>query len=394
MDISINPITNSPEVHINENDYNFILQQIKRRFHRKEKDPFSICKDKYGLIKSLYNSVNYLIKDQIKPSDEGKGGWGYSDKAYMNFLYGEKEASSMTDSVMTSVVAFNALKKYKKVTEYFDKTDNIVINIKEILNKASEYFLLRWNAKKGFGGTIKSYGREAEYKLVDSYRHTGWLLRVWLTDPHFHDRVIKTANYLINNFDEEDLMTEKVATEIAVYTSLQELLYVDLFQTELDFDKIKLILWQLESNIIKKYTDEIHGWTSGNNAVNGRQLYTLFTLAELIKLVKKGSPIHILLNNVYKKTFSDSSGYILDNGMTQYKNGPQDINTSCLAISVLNRKGNLDKYEKKLFQKMCEYLICKLSDIEFVNDSNHEALYSWTLSYFINDLCDYLLTNY
>ena len=117
MDISINPITNSPEVHINENDYNFILQQIKRRFHRKEKDPFSICKDKYGLIKSLYNSVNYLIKDQIKPSDEGKGGWGYSDKAYMNFLYGEKEASSMTDSVMTSVVAFNALKKYKKVTE-------------------------------------------------------------------------------------------------------------------------------------------------------------------------------------------------------------------------------------------------------------------------------------
>jgi len=281
------------------------------------------------------------------------------------YLYGKEIGDQTKDSVMTTVVVVRSLIRYLKLLINSSDIDirNKGIQIRQkLLQDLAEYVNKRWDKFFDYGG-ILAFDRENEPKIRPSLRHTAWLLQLWMDIPEYFDRIEKTLEYLLIAFESYDWKEEKVATDVAIYTAFKNLLSNDeIFFSENTEIKIKSILKRIEKYIISKYDYDLNGWTSGISKVGGRQIYTLFVIAELIKF-KSDICLELknLLENNLADTFSSNKWRSQDNaGIPLLPNGRSSLSASVLASSALFRKITLSKKEKTILMILTVLLLIRL----------------------------------
>lgn len=235
-------------------------------------------------IQALAPAVEWLLADRVAEGI-GIGGWGQSDAKYMLYLYGEGEA--ITDSVMTTVVTMEAITRFINIIELLELGEWNSSKQREwwncsIQQDVFEYAKKRWNPRTGEGGTLK-LGREGDWALAPRYRHTSWLVRLWLILPGTYKNIRTTIRALVEGCDIVPWDTEKVATPVAAYTALRELAKRHTVEGILPKVESELLSDIFLDLVKAKYKPDIKGWTSGLDPRKGRHLYTLFVLAELSK---------------------------------------------------------------------------------------------------------------
>lgn len=340
------------------------------------------------ILQAMQKGVHFVLQDRLT-TGEGAGGWGKSDRQFMAYIYpGEK---TPTDSVMTTVVVLLALRAH---IEYLfhtktGKAEKFSENVwQHIIDGLQGYLENRWDEFSGCGGPL-AIGMHGDKSHGQSYRHTAWLLQLWYGQEGFKDKIDKTVECLINRYNYTHIKTkEKVATAVAAYKAFQTL---QKHHYRLDSTDIARKLSELEDIISYKCQDGIQGWTSGKDFERGRQLYTLFTLAELVAFDVKDAELKKRMVRAMNATVSGRwRPKTRQQGLpwlSDGSNGP-DFNSSCLAASVLMRKysvtGTLPGQEHGFLEGLLIYLFSELA-------SNYETtqsqIYAWTLSYLIKDIC-------
>ncbi len=353
-------------------------------------DPFKeVSTDEF--LTAINNLVKYLLMDNILEG-LGQGGWGHSDRKYMEYLYGGEEASRTNDSVSTTVVVVEALYEYlshigsSKIES--NQIEESPIKLRDlIVLRLNNYLLNRWDSKTGAGGAL-SIGREGDPILAPRYRHTASLLRLWTLLPGQLQKSMITAKNIIDNFKNVSWEKEKVATDVAAYKAL------DIIQNNIELFKLlgedEVIFYKncLKDQIVSKYNDKIEGWTSGKNPIGGRQLYTLFVLVEMADIYKEPSSLlSQKMTNALKATMRPPWNDSTCVGLPLKPNSPANINTSSLAVSALLRKPSLDRKEKEFLVDTTKYVVNFLST---EGSGNLQEAYSWALSYLLKDLCQFI----
>ncbi len=379
----------TPSITFDESDINRVISLFARAFKRDDSPLRDIDQD--VVLQALANAIGFIINDRIKEG-VGKYGWGYSDKAYTEHYYGsDATRDTHKESLMTTVVVVESLYKcLPKMSAMNAKIgDQCPARLLDsILSDLKVFLEPRWNSKHGFGGVLMD-SRESDFVLAPRYRHTAWLMRLWMLLPQYRERVPRTAENLLNEFDEVQWNEEKVATDVAAYSafcSMEE--NIDLCHNDIDSGKIKRCKQTLEDKIESKYLWGIQGWTAGNVAERERQTFTLFTLAEMTAMYKRGEDsltqkMREALHATMQEPWCDSN----EGRVLLEPTGQPSINSSCLAASAFLRKPSRSKQENTFLSAVMRDLIQSLTE---AGPDQLEGIWSWALSYFVKDMADLL----
>jgi len=337
---------------------------------------------------AVVSAVDTLVSDRVT-SGPGAGGWGRSDAAYMSYLYGEGEV--VTDSVMTTVVTMEALARFVTSIDTLEKWKTGAKREwweQTIRQQVREYADKRWNPRTGEGGTLKQ-GREGDWVPAPRYRHTAWFVRLWYILPGTFKNLETTVQALIEGFDSVPWNTEKVATPIAAYTALRQLARRKTSEDIVLRTKREFLQDALLDIVKATYKPDIQGWTSGIDPQKGRNLYTLFVLAELAEDWERvDNELRNMLNEALQSTITDScfsgqkSRYLPMPGSQE-----PDMNSTSLVFAALARKPTLQKDERMFLGEITSFLSHEFSAPDGDSRSN---LFAWTTAYFVKAICDQL----
>lgn len=345
---------------------------------------------------SLLNAVKYLLDDRLADGI-GKGGWGTSDRIYMTSMY--VDAEGVQDSITTTVGVVLALRSYATLLTnretYYEQ--EFGKSISRSLGNLDEYILFcnRWNPHTGEAGTLK-VDREGGAHPAFLYRHTARFLTLWLSYPEYIGRRAKTVECLLNKFDINALSEDKanVADSICAHVAFTEIINKKYEFNSEHILSIPTLINQLEQIIISKYVDEINGWCppAGISTEACRQPYTLLLLSEMPYAFNSASPYLVeLMNEALDSTIKGPWMANGGCGVSRLRNGPPDFSMSCLAASALLRKADLSGEERKFLYGTVDYLISSLSGhSDIVLERLKGKEYSWAVSYFVRDICDYI----
>jgi len=332
-------------------------------------------------IAALKVLVNYMLSDRITEG-LGQNGWAISDKKYMTDLYGERIIKDFNDSLMTSVVVSLAINTFYRE---FKKKKCLSNELEEYLERLISYSIIpyfkeHWIESLGAGGTF-SLDRENNKRIVPTYRHSSWLLLIWLEFPIFYDRVEKSINYLLTDYERVNWLEEKVATDIAAYKAFNRIMQLDEFSRLISNSKIEVYLKDLENRITAKYVENIHGWTSGINKKRGRQIYTLFVLAELANYFEdKSKRFYENIHTAWDYSIDGDWNILRDGIEFDFQSGSPDLNLLSLGFSSLCRRTKLSIKDEEIFKTIYPLIMERLKSGEIGNP------YSWALSYFLYDI--------
>ncbi len=371
------------------------LRQLKP-----QENPFSEVSEVL-LSTALVNSVGIVLDDRFDRNIEN-GGWGESEIIYEKDVFGAVAINRPKDSIMYTSVAIIALRACTSLLRGCEETKprrELLIKIEDVIkNCMSDYIEPRWDEKNGHGGNL-TYGRNNEIKMVISYRHTAWLLKLWLEDRRYKNIQI-TYKYLLDKFSEQNWHIETVNTDISAYVALKSILEDQQYSKVLDIDKIPVYLDQLKSSVLNKHKASLFGWASEygdrdneSRRLATRQAYTILVLTEMAHLcndVDDGYPTKDLVScmqDAFNETMNGEwkacdSKY----GVPKMKEERANIGLSCLFASALLRKPNKTYEEIKYLKGVINFVVTSLADnSNCANDS-----YLWTVCYFIKDTCDFL----
>ena len=348
------------------------------------------------LSKALVNAINILLEDRFTEG-LGKGGWGHSEKVHAKEFFGEQAVARTEDSVMASINAILALRECISLLRQSDSKQAISMlkRITEIVyNDFSEYIEKRWNKKYGYGGTLK-YCRENDWNILTSYRHTAWLLLLWLKDLRYVSNILPTYKYLLENFEEIDWKSESIFTDFATYSAFKSALDYNHQTQLLNISNIPTFLSCLEASILSKYDIELSGWTfehlkteeNKNRWYAARQPYTLCVLAEMVDCFNSTSELAYSMKHALNQTISGgwraSEG---ECGISKMPNEKPDTVLTSIGISVLLRKRIRTPEEKYFLKGSLEFVITSLAE----NSNSIRNSYLWPMTYFIRDICNLL----
>jgi len=358
----------------------WLLSRIRRPFN-----PFAHA-DPTLLFGALTNAANYLLSDRLEEGI-GKGGWGRSDRKYMQDLYGEEAIQDFHDSVMTTTVVVEALYKYLTCLAQREE-ERSACRLKElrdaITHQLDQYLEPRWDKDKGHGGVLHP-GRENDVTLVPRYRHTAWLMRLWVLLPGYRKNCLRTAQNLVEEFDRTDWSREKVATDMAAHSAFSAALDTKGVCGDVGDEKISYYVDCLEDQVLKKFEDDLPGWTSGRDRLIGRQPYTLFVLTEMAAVWSQpSSRLAVKMETALRATMREPWSKDNEDGVAMVPNGPPEIGATSLFVSALLRKPQLSAEEQAVLRSGIDFLLRAL------NAPSADALdgtYSWALSYFLKDAC-------
>ncbi len=380
------PELNLPFITLSEVDYSRIVQ-LFRQWTKRSSNPLNHI-DPEKVTLALANSIAYLLSDRIKEGI-GRGGWGYSDKEYMRKLYGSEVADQVHESVMTTVVVILAL---HNCLLQLEKT-GIKVNgrsprdlLDTLVDELDEYLRYRWDNQKGHGGVLVA-GREGDLILTPRYRHTAWFFHVWHRLPKYRDRMKLTAINLLEEFDRVQWSDEKVATAVAAYSAFSLLENDPLCDALAAVPRVKHLKHVLEGQIESQFNHELSGWTSGNTLLGGRQLYTLFVCAEMAGM--NSFPESVLSSQLLEalETTMGSKWCAFDGrGVPLSPNGQSDLSASALAASALMRQPRLTNSGQSFLSNIMRYLVENLAK----DDDTIQGIFAWTLSYFLQDISQWL----
>lgn len=367
-----------------------VWQHIVKQF-KKPDSHFSFLNEDI-LSKALSNAVRFLLNDRVNDGI-AKGGWGKSDRLYMTHLYGKEVGNSSKDSIMTTTVVVLALQAYQKIllqAELQLKNDFSQGIWNLLLKDLDEYLIDRWDRISGAGGVL-TIGREGDPALTPRYRHTAWLLKLWMSVPRFAHRSLKTLQNLIANYEKQNRQKQswqKVATPVAAHSALTEALRHETLRSMVDVNLVENIRHCLEQTIIDKFDPDLQGWTSGLTREGGRQTYTLFVLCEMAHIYEKEqSELAQLMSEAFRHTFFGRWSSKIGKGVPRSEDCDEDISMTCLAVSSFLRKPKMTNEERKVFQAILGYLVTSLAR----SDPGHlSEAYSWAIAYFVRDACDVL----
>ena len=340
--------------------------------------------DQERLAVALANAVMFLLNDRLADG-VGKGGWGKSDCAYMTALYGSETGSRVHESVMTTTVAVLALKSYHRLV--MGSSDEVartrVSAMWDVVQEElDEYLRGRWDESTGRGGVL-TVGMDGLTALTPRYRHTGWLLELWLALPKYSHRTRKTIERLFNDFESQKWGEEKVATPVAAHVALSYALGNKSISSVTDAGRAEHLLAELEQLIEAKYLPRINGWTAGLSVEGGRQLYTLFTLSDMSHAWKsRRSTLPATMQAALSESLS-ARWQAGGGGLARSPGGPADVNVCCLAASALMRKPTLTRDESKALSAVLGFLVSHMAD---GLDILARDAYSWTVAYLVKDV--------
>lgn len=381
-------------------DFSSIVDVLKEKLKRlsglaTKETPFSNISEA-KLSMALVNAINLLLNDRLTDG-LGRGGWGHSEKIHAREFFGEKAANRTEDSVMASVNTILALRacisllrqsKSPKVLDLLSKIANIVYK------DFDGYIGRRWNKKYGYGGILK-YGRENEGNILTSYRHTAWLLLLWLEDMRYARNIEITYQYLVDNFEVTNWKRESVFTDFATYSALKSVLDYNQQSKSLNVERVPMFFSSLEASILSKYVFELNGWTfedqkteeNKNRWLAARQPYTLCVLTEMAHHFDKTNGLAHSMKRALDETIKgDWKACNGKYGIPKLPNGDPDIILSSLGASVLLRKSNKSLEEMLYLQEIVDFVVTSLAE----NRGSVNESYLWPLSYFVRDTCNYL----
>jgi len=362
-----------------------ILELFKSRRANNQRIELQDC-PRDLLTYALISAVDTLVSDRVT-SGPGAGGWGRSDAAYMSYLYGEGEV--VTDSVMTTVVTMEALTRFVSSIDMLDKWKTRAKREwweETIRQQVREYANKRWNPRTGEGGTLKK-GREGDWVLAPRYRHTAWFVRLWHILPGTFKNLETTVQALIDGFDSVPWDTEKVATPIAAYTALRQLAGRKTSEGIVLRAKREFLQDALLDIVKATYAPSIYGWTSGIDPQKGRNLYTLFVLAELAEDWEHvDCELRNMLTEALQNTITKSCLFESDSRYLPMPNSQEpDMNSTSLVFAALTRKPVLQKDERAFLGEITRFLSQEYSAQDGNSRSN---LFAWTTAYFVEAMCD------
>ena len=360
-----------------------------RRWLRRPSSPLGQTSPE-RLTLALVHSIEYLLSDRITDGI-GKGGWGHSDRAYMECLYGPETASRVNESVMTTVVVAHA------IHDCLLGLEKAGILIKEhsprhvldtIVDELGTYLRDRWDARRGHGGALVA-GREGDFTLTPRYRHTAWLFCLWQCLPKYRDRTQLTALNLLEEFEMVKWEEETVATDVAAYVAFC-LLENDPLCGALGVEaaaRVRYFKHVIEGQMGAKFSSDLSGWSSGDALAGGRQLYTLFLIAEMTGMfLRPKDTLTMQMVAALDATMSEEWRSADGVGVPLKQGGKGDISASALAASALMRKGRLTGKERELLVRVVSFLIERLAG----GQESIRGTFSWALSYFVRDISRYL----
>jgi hypothetical protein len=384
MQINIGPVS------VEFSELERLLEGCVQKFY-KHNNPFNGVTE-VSIQKALTTVLYYLLNDRLTEG-VGKGGWGKSEKNYAYDVYGKEAANMAEDSITTSALAILGIEQYIALLREYGQEGcgrALVEAWESRWPEIDVYLKNRWNERIGWGGVIFYGGHELEQGIRPSYRHTAWLLRLWLKLPHhlYVERAKKTAKYFIESYQNYDWAQEKAFTSIVAHSTLTELKRCEWLTHILDMGQIMFLQEFFEKEIIDKYDYQFDGWVSGSNHEIGRQSYTLSAMCEMPYIFEDtNSDLNRKFQKAWNETLFGKWKSKDGIGIPKQLGGPSDINLSCLAVSALMRRKELSKKEKIFLSDTGSYLINL-----FANKSQ-EALkgtYSWTLGYLLHDMCQFI----
>jgi len=305
----------------------------------------------------------------------------------MSDLYGRELAEKgPPDSVMTTVAAVRALQRWASLRNGGGEDATATEVFAAVVSGLDEYLDLRWAPHTGWGGTLAP-DCELQWSMRPSYRHTSWLLTLWLLVDRYFDRCVPTVRCLLHQYERVDWEREKVATPVAADYALRRALAEDSIGSLIDVKRAEFLKAAYRKRVVAKYDREIRGWWSGKSREWGRQVYTLYVLADLWNAWKDGPPdLTVLMTEALSETVGGRWTSTQAGGLPWSAGGSPDLNVSCLAASALLRKPRLSRQEKQFRNKVIKYVVGQLSG-HTPEQLAESGAYSWTLSYFVNDAC-------
>lgn len=349
-------------------------------------DPFrNISFEEWSIAMS--NAVRCLFDDRIL-DDIGKGGWGLSDVIWVKSIYGNDVAGNLKDSVMSTVIAVFALRSLKALlsNSNSNSASTFLSKLSPVLyQELDQYICKRWNANYGWGGTLRP-DREGKWRLLPSYRHTSFFLRLWLKDPRYASKIDITYRYLIDNYEEVDWQKEVVSTAVIAYHAFDEF-----YNSSAGIEhkaKKDFILNGLREHIISKFVYDRSGWTCESSEENKLVMaifpYTFCVLIELFNEFNNKNELSRLMQRALDTTMisilDTKKGFAFSKSPNEME---PDFSTSCLALCALLRKPNKTNIEVDYLEGLLKYVFSELSE----NIPTVSASYLWPLSYMVEDVC-------
>lgn len=377
---------NLPILSLNAEDISAAYRFISRIFKRGNRLSF-INSEK--ILESLLTAVNCILDDRFTEGD-GKGSWGKSEILYRRYMYGEKEVDVYNSGFLTTVLALQALYKFQSLISLDNqiKACNFSNLWRSILFDFNEYIRKRLDINLGVGFDPGSK-HEMDFSIEKMRRHTAWLLRIELIIPIYYKYIEETSRYIINSVQNIDFLNERISTEIAYYSTLNDI-KKKILMAHYPVNEYKRHLDLLDRSIRSKYIKKINGWTAGLSEERGRQPYTFFVLTELIEhenILSK--ELSFIVKEALKSTFDEPWKMKNYNGVCLEPGGDENLGMTLILISILLKKDNLSKYEKRELEKNMDFVTKELIEGSFLNEQ-----FSWTYSYFVRDVCGYLMKEF
>lgn len=357
---------------------------------RRSKEPFAKLQanELTDVVRLL---TNFIYGDRLI-TGPGKGGWGASDRRWTAAVLGFESASHVHDSVLTTCAVTSALIKCSEFKRRAQLKAGIgaVATMKPLPDALLEdYFRSRWKAHTGEGGILAA-DREGKLEIRSNYRHTARLLRMWIDSmPEYAERIDKTMGYLLERFNTEIWSEESVTTAVAACVAIRQCVKARVCQSQAD--RLEELAVKLERIIVRQYKPELRGWTFRKSVELpqeiGRQSYTLLTLVELLP-IQKFLAVELvgLMREALDETVSGRWGLVGDAGIPLVLGEASNVSMSCLAISALARKGNLNEAEHAFSGQVMSYIQRQLNQVQ----GRQDGYYSWAVSYFLEDACSFL----
>ena len=334
-----------------------------------------------GVENTLAKIIKYLIEDRVT-EEPGTGGWSKTASKYVELIYGTKAANAIYESMTDTALAVEAIKSFEHFINYSHRD----YEIKTLDDSLREYLDKRWNSQKGDAGTLKS-GTAGFHMERDHLRHTAMIARIFGQIPELRRNLGKTAEYLnkrILEMNANDWQGEKIATPVAVYVAIKNIEKYGKYLSLEAIDKIKQITID---ETISRYDSDMKGWHSGPFKEVALSFYTLFLLAEMPEIWLSDS----ILRKQMEESLKSLLGLMIHSphgyGLPVYGMSYPDIGLSCLMISALLQKPVRNRGEEDSLLKLIEFVV---KGIESGEQQYWANTYSWTVSYFVRDVCKVL----
>ncbi len=337
----------------------------------------------FDIEETLSKIIIYLFGDRVTEGI-GTGGWSKSASKYVDLIYGRKATNPIYESMTDTALVIEALKSFEGFVKV--SQSSCEINIYDDLFKC--YIKERWNFKGGDSGIWQDDREDGQF-VWNHLRHTAMIVRIFGSIPELKRNLGKTAEWLqskVLQMDGNDWQKEKIATPIAVYVAVK---YFEKHGKYLSSDTIDKIRQITIDETISRYDSNLKGWHSGPFKEIALPFYSLFLLAEMPEIWLSDSILRKQMDESLKSLLGlmihSPHGY----GLPIYGMRLPDIGLSCLMLSSLLQKTTRNKVEEDSLIKLIEFVVKSIAS----NEAQYWAnTYTWTVSYFVRDVCKVLTT--